>query len=352
MSGAYRAGVAIAEGDGYTIVENASLLGRNTFHVAARAQMLVDVRKPVALGELFGYAALRTQPLLVLGEGSNILFTRDWPGVVLAIAAHGVRVLDDQGDRAHVRVEAGEPWNDFVRWSLARGFIGLENLVLIPGTVGAAPIQNIGAYGTEVREFILAVEAWDRRAGELVRIDNAACAFGYRDSVFKRERERYVVTAVEFELVRERPLRLDYAGVREELAAMGIDEPRAPAVAEAIARIRTRKLPNPILLGNAGSFFKNPLVDASQAEALRRAHPGLPAWAAGSQWKLSAAWLIEACGYKGLRMGDAGVSDQHALVLVNHGRASGADLWALAEHLRAGVRERFGVELDAEPRVV
>ncbi|HEY6940537.1 UDP-N-acetylmuramate dehydrogenase [Dokdonella sp.] len=351
MSG-YRVGAAIAEGDGYTIVENASLLGRNTFHVAARAQMLVDVRKPAALGELFGYAALRTQPLLVLGEGSNILFTRDWPGVVLAIAAHGVRVLADRGDRAHVRVEAGEPWNDFVRWSLACGFVGLENLVLIPGTVGAAPIQNIGAYGAEVREFILAVEAWDRRAGELVRIDNAACAFGYRDSVFKREHERYVVTAVEFELVRERALRLDYAGVREELAAMGIEEPRAPAVAEAIARIRTRKLPNPVLLGNAGSFFKNPLVDAAQAESLRRAHPALPAWATGSQWKLSAAWLIETCGYKGLRAGDAGVSGQHALVLVNHGRASGAEVWALAERVRAGVQERFGVTLEVEPLVV
>ena len=289
----HRTGAAIAEGNGYTIVENASLLGRNTFHVAARAQMLVDVRKPAALGELFGYAALRAQPLLVLGEGSNILFTRDWPGVVLAIAAHGVRVLGDEGGRAHVRVEAGEPWNDFVRWSLARGYVGLENLILIPGTVGAAPIQNIGAYGTEVREFIVAVEAWDRRAGQLVRIAKADCAFGYRDSIFKRERDRYVVTAVEFELVRERPLRLDYAGVREELAAMGIEEPRAPAVAEAIARIRTRKLPNPALLGNAGSFFKNPLVDPARAEALQREHPTLPAWPAGDLYKLSAAWLIE-----------------------------------------------------------
>jgi UDP-N-acetylmuramate dehydrogenase len=352
MSGKYPAGAAIAEGDGYTIVENASLLGRNTFHVAARAQMLVDVRRTAALDELFGYAAFRTQPVLVLGEGSNVLFTRDWPGIVLAIAAHGVSVLVDDGRRAHLRVEAGEPWNDFVHWSLAHGYAGLENLVLIPGTVGAAPIQNIGAYGTEVREFVVAVEAWDRRAGRLVRLDNAACAFGYRDSVFKRERDRYVVTAVEFELARERPLRLDYAGVREELAAMGIDEPRAPAVAEAIARIRTRKLPNPALLGNAGSFFKNPLVERVQAQALQDAHPALPAWPAGSRSKLSAAWLIEACGYKGMRDGDAGVSDRHALVLVNHGHASGARLWALAERVRAGVRERFGVELEAEPLVV
>jgi UDP-N-acetylmuramate dehydrogenase len=348
----YRVGAAIAAGDGYTIVENASLQGRNTFRVPARAAMLVDVRKPEAFGELFGYAMLRTRPLLVLGEGSNVLFTRDWPGVVLAVAALGIRVLHDDGTRARMRVEAGENWNDFVRWSLGRGYAGLENLVLIPGTVGAAPIQNIGAYGTEVREFIAAVEAWDRDAGRLVTLTNAECAFAYRDSLFKRARDRYVVTAVEFELTRARALRVDYAGVREELAAMGVTEPSAPTVAEAIARIRTRKLPNPAILGNAGSFFKNPLVEPDRARSLLAAHPGLPVWPAGDRSKLSAAWLIEACGLKGLRDGDAGISSQHALVLVNHGHASGAALWALAERVRATVRERFGVELEPEPLVV
>jgi UDP-N-acetylmuramate dehydrogenase len=348
----YRIGAAIASGDGYTIVENASLQGRNTFHVAARTNLLVDVRKPSAFGELFGYAMLRSQPLLVLGEGSNILFTRDWPGIVLAVAALGIRVVRDDGEKARIRVEAGESWNDFVHWSLGRGYVGLENLVLIPGTVGAAPIQNIGAYGTEVREFITAVEAWDRVAGRLVTLANADCGFAYRDSLFKRERDRYVVSAVEFELSRTRALRVDYAGVREELATMGADDLTAPAVAEAIARIRTRKLPNPALLGNAGSFFKNPLVETAQADALLAAHPGLPAWPAGDRRKLSAAWLIEACGLKGLRDGDAGISAQHALVLVNHGNASGAQLWAFAKRVRAAVRERFGVVLEPEPLVV
>jgi UDP-N-acetylmuramate dehydrogenase len=344
---------AIAEGDGYTIVENASLQGRNTFRVPARAKLLIDVRKPAALGELFGYAALKTQPLLVLGEGSNILFTRDWPGVVLSIAARGIAVLDDDGDRARIRVEAGENWNDFVRWSLGRGFAGLENLVLIPGTVGAAPIQNIGAYGAEVREFVACVEAWDRNAGNLLRIDNADCAFDYRDSLFKRDRNRYVVTAVEFGLPRQREPRIDYAGVREELAALGVTEPTAPTVAKAIARIRMRKLPNPALIGNAGSFFKNPLVDTAKAAALRGQQPGLPAWPAGDgRAKLSAAWLIESCGFKGLREGDAAVSEQHALVLVNHGHASGAQIWALAERVRNGVCTRFGVELEPEPLVI
>ena len=344
---------AIAEGDGYTIVENASLQGRNTFRVPARAQMLIDVHKSAALGELFGHAALKAQPLLVLGEGSNILFTRDWPGVVLSIAARGIAVLADDGDRARIRVEGGENWNDFVRWSLGRGFVGLENLVLIPGTVGAAPIQNIGAYGAEVREFVSCVEVWDRSAGKLLRINHADCAFSYRDSLFKHDRNRYVVIAVEFELPRHRELRIDYAGVGEELAMLGVTEPIARTVAKAIARIRMRKLPNPALIGNAGSFFKNPLVDAAKAKALRAEHAGLPAWPAGDgRAKLSAAWLIEFCGLRGLREGDAAVSDQHALVLVNHGHASGAQIWALATRVRNEVRTRFGIELEPEPLVI
>ena len=344
---------AIADGNGYTIVENASLQGRNTFRVASRAALLIDVRKPAALGELFGYAALKTQPLLVLGEGSNILFTRDWPGVVLSIAARGIRVLEDHGDRARIHVEAGEIWNDLVRWSLARGFCGLENLVSIPGTVGAAPIQNIGAYGIEVREFVIGVDAWDRDAGRLVHLSNADCAFGYRDSVFKRQRERYIVVAVEFELPRQRALQIDYSGVAEELAAIGAIEPGASTVAEAIARIRARKLPDPALVGNAGSFFKNPLVAPATAAALRRDHAGLPAWPFDdAHTKLSAAWLIEACGFKGVREGDAAVSEQHALVLVNLGHASGSQVWGLAEHIRAAVHARFGVMLEPEPLIV
>jgi len=344
---------ATAEGDGYTIVENASLLGRNTFHVPARAAMLVDVRKPAALAELSGYAMLKAGPLLVLGEGSNILFTRDWPGVVLSIAAHAISILDNDGERVRVRAEAGANWNEFVHWTLGRGFVGLENLVSIPGTVGAAPIQNIGAYGTEVGEFIAAVEAWDRTTSAMVRIDGAACAFGYRDSRFKREPDRHVVTAVEFLLPREREPRLDYAGVRDELAALGGDAPTPTRIAEAISRLRMRKLPNPVVLGNAGSFFKNPLVSSAVATTLRDAHPGLPAWPADERHaKLSAAWMIEACGLKGVREGDAAVSDRHALVLVNHGNATGAGLWALAQRVRDAVQARFGVLLEPEPIVL
>ena len=349
----HHVGAARAEGVGYTIVENASLDGRNTFRVAARANLLIDVRRADALHELFGFAMLKSQPLLVLGAGSNILFTRDWPGIVLSMAAHATRVLEDDGETATLRVEAGESWNAFVHWSLAHGFCGLENLVLIPGTVGAAPIQNIGAYGTEVGEFISTVEVWDRTAGAIRRLSRGECRFGYRDSVFKQERDRYIVIAVEFVLSRSHPLRMDYAGIHEELAALGVETPGATNVAEAITRLRTRKLPNPDLVGNAGSFFKNPVIPREQAAILAREHPGMPVWEGPDEtMKLSAAWLIESCGFKGLRQGHAAVSEQHALVLVNQGQASGAEILALARHIQQGVRERHGVDLEIEPLVL
>ncbi len=345
--------IATAEGAGYTIVENAPLAARNTFRIAARASILIDVRRCEALAELFDFAALKSKPLLVLGEGSNILFTRDWPGVVLSMATRGIAIVEADASYSRVRVEAGENWNDFVHWSLARGFSGLENLAAIPGTVGAAPMQNIGAYGAEVQEFIHRVEAWDRANSQMTNLSNEDCAFAYRDSIFKRTPDRFIVTAVEFDLPRRRSLRLDYAGVREELAALGVDEPRPANVAEAITRIRMRKLPNPQVMGNVGSFFKNPLIAASAAESLRREYPDAPIWPAGDDVrKVSAAWLVESCGFKGLREGDAGVSSQHALVLVNYGNAAGAEIGALAERIRAGVRARFGIALQTEPLIV
>jgi UDP-N-acetylmuramate dehydrogenase len=343
---------SILQGDGYTVVEDASLGARNSFRVPAKAELLIDVRTPAALREVLAFPYLRGKPLLVLGEGSNLLFTRDWNGVVVTQSTPGIDLLEDRGDAALLRVQAGENWNDFVRWSLGKGYVGLENLALIPGTVGAAPMQNIGAYGREVREFVATVEAFDRETNTLLRLDNGACAFGYRDSLFKRRAGRYIITAVDFLLPRTGALRTDYAGVSDELAAMGA-EATALTVAEAVSRLRTRKLPNPALIGNAGSFFKNPVIARTLAQELAHTHPQLPQWSAGEdRVKLSAAWLIEAQGFKGLRDGDAGVSSQHALVLVNHGNATGAQIWALAQRLIDGTRTRFGVTLEPEPLVI
>ncbi len=340
--------------NGYTLIENASLAGRNTFRVAARAALLADVRSPEALSELLAYPHVAASELLVLGQGSNLLLAGDFNGVVLSLAGHDVRVVSEDGDTVLIRAQAGMAWHDLVCWTLARGLVGLENMAMIPGTVGAAPIQNIGAYGAEVGEFVEAVEAFDRKNLRLERLRAEECAFGYRDSLFKRQPERWIVAALELRLSRAAPLRLDYAGIREELAAMGIDAPRAAHVAEAVCRVRTRKLPNPALLGNAGSFFKNPVVTTTRADDLGREHPELPVFPAADpdRRKLSAAWLIESLGWKGHRSGDAGVAEQHALVLVNHGRASGTEILDLAVRIAESVQHRYDLALEPEPRIV
>lgn len=335
--------------------EFAPLRALNTFRVAAHARWLIEVADPAELSAVLGHPEWRDLPLLVLGAGSNTLFTRDWDGVVLRVVGRRIHESLQRGEEALVRVEAGRDWHDFVRWTLAHGYAGLENLALIPGTVGAAPIQNIGAYGAELAPHVDAVEAYDRSAGRPVVLDREACAFGYRDSLFKQSeaRERYIITAVRFRLTAHAPLTLDYPGLRETLAAMGVTQPRARDVAAAVEALRRRKLPDPAAIGNAGSFFKNPVVPAAAAEALRAAHPELPVYPAGpGTRKLAAAWLIEAAGWKGRRIGDAGVSARHALVLVNHGEASGAELLALARRIQADVVARFGVALEPEPRIV
>ncbi|MEX0900799.1 MAG: UDP-N-acetylmuramate dehydrogenase [Gammaproteobacteria bacterium] len=333
---------------GYTLTERAPLAALNTLRIAVHAECLVQLHDPDALPGVLALPAVR-DGLLVLGDGSNVLLTRDVPGVVLTIRHDAVEPLAD----GHVRVGAGVNWHRFVHWSIAHGFTGLENLALIPGTVGAAPIQNIGAYGTELAEFVHTVRAFDRERRAWTILSATDCAFAYRDSVFKRVPERFVVAAVEFVLPRDRPLQLDYAGLRDELTTMAIDAPTAADVAQAVERIRRRKLPDPAHIGNAGSFFKNPTVSGVRAQSLLTNHPAMPHWpGADGKVKLSAAWLIERCGYKGARDGDAGIADTHALVLVNHGRASGAQLWAFAQRVQRGVEKEFGVRLEPEPRVV
>jgi UDP-N-acetylmuramate dehydrogenase len=327
------------------------LRARNTFGVDVHAPRLLEVSAldalPAALASLAG------APPLPIGEGSNLLFAGPPTDPLLQVTAAAVRILADDGTRVHLRAEAGLHWHALVEWSLARGLCGLENLALIPGSVGAAPIQNIGAYGVELGEYVIAVEACDAATGRWHRLDRAACAFGYRDSVFKHAATGLVVTAVELELRRDTPLRTGYAGIEAELAQRGIVAPTARDVADAVIALRRRKLPDPAVLGNAGSFFKNPIVPAAFAERLTVTHPGLPVYlAAGGQRKLSAAWLIEQAGFKGARDGDAGISPGHALVLVNLGDASGAELLAFARHVARAVEDRFGVALQPEPRIV
>ncbi|MBC7991562.1 MAG: UDP-N-acetylmuramate dehydrogenase [Luteimonas sp.] len=338
----------------YEVLEKAPLRKRNTFGVSATAPLLYEVADSAVLPELLASTALRTQPLLVLGGGSNLLFAGDPDSVVLSLNSRRINLVADDGDRVVVRADAGVEWHAFVLHTLAQGLCGLENLALIPGTVGAAPIQNIGAYGVEVCDSIHAVDVFDREQGSMRRLHRDDCAFAYRDSLFKRVPDRYVVISVEFALSHTPASRLDYAGLGDELAAMGIAVPSAQQVADAVVNIRRRKLPDPAVIGNAGSFFKNPIVPQAIADVLQAAHPALPMFRGDSNAtrKLSAAWLIDSCGWKGHRDGDAGVSDRHALVLVNHGGASGAQLLELARRIAASVHARFDVALEPEPRVI
>lgn len=336
----------------YKLLENASLAGHNTFRVPARAALFAAVNDPRALPELLRSPAVRDQPLLVLGAGSNVLFTRDPEGVVVNIAAHGVQILGEDSAGVRLRAAAGEYWHDLVRWSLVQGLCGLENLSLIPGSVGAAPIQNIGAYGVELAENLIAVETYDRERDETVKLSREECGFSYRHSVFKQTPDRWIITAVELRLQRTAAPKLDYSGIREELSAMNITRPTATDVSDAVCRLRRRKLPDPAVIGNAGSFFKNPVVSVEHAAKLSGAHPGLPVFDTADGSKLSAAWLIEQCGWKGFREGDAGVSDKHALVLVNHGHASGAQLWSLAHRIMDSLQEKFDIRLEPEPRIL
>ncbi len=322
----------------------------NTFGVAARAGSITRISEPAQLTDT-GFDASRD---LVLGDGSNVLLASDVPGTVFLNRLPGRRILGDDGTRTRVWVGAGEPWHDVVRWSLRQGLSGLENLSLIPGRCGAAPMQNIGAYGVELADCLVAVDTWDWHAGAPLRLAASECDFAYRDSRFRSgEPDRFLVTGLELALDRTFRPHLAYAGLREELAAMGTDRPTARDVSNAVIRLRQRKLPDPAEIGNAGSFFKNPELDAETAQRLEGSWPDLPLHPVeNGRFKASAAWMIEACGWKGRREGDAGMSSRHALVLVNHGRATGTELRDLARRVQADVERTFGVRLEPEPRLI
>ncbi|MBN3003322.1 UDP-N-acetylmuramate dehydrogenase [Chromobacterium alkanivorans] len=327
----------------------------NTFGMDARARDFCELNALADLPALLDSPAYQTGPVLWLGGGSNLLFTRDYPGLVVKLGLRGIRLLEENGDERIVEAAAGENWHDFVLHTLSRGWYGLENLSLIPGTVGASPIQNIGAYGVEAKDHIHQVVCADlERGGAELTLDAADCRFGYRDSVFKHEAAgRLLVVAVRFRLSRAPRLRTGYGDIQQELTAAGVVSPTPRDVSDAVIRIRSSKLPNPAELGNAGSFFKNPVLPAEQAQALLARHPALPHYpAADGQIKLAAGWLIDQCGLKGYRDGDAGVHARQALVLVNYGAASGEQMRALADKVRAEVRRRFGVELEPEPIVL
>jgi UDP-N-acetylmuramate dehydrogenase len=327
-----------------------SLKPFNSFGVDVRAQLFAEAHSDDDVREALAYATAHDVPLLVIGGGSNLLLTADIAALVLRMATRGIRVLSDDGSRVVIEAEAGEPWHPFVLHTLALGFSGLENLSLIPGTVGAAPMQNIGAYGVEIKDVFAGLTALDRQTGELRDFSLEECNFAYRDSLFKQQPGRWLILRVRFKLDRGAQLHLEYGPVRQRLTEQGIEQPTPSDVSRAICSIRSEKLPDPAVLGNAGSFFKNPLVSAAQVAQIKQEHPDVVAYAqADGQMKLAAGWLIERAGWKGFRDGDAGVHKLQALVLVNYGTATGLQLLSLAQRIQKDIAERFNVELEMEP---
>lgn len=334
------------------IANDVSLRPLNTFGVEARAQAYLPVSSSATLAAVREDKSLAAMPRLMLGGGSNLLFTQNVDALVLHMISRGMRKSGEDAEHIFVCAQAGESWHGFVQWTLAQGLGGLENLSLIPGSVGAAPIQNIGAYGSEIADCFHSLQAFDFVSGEVLTLSRDDCAFGYRDSIFKHAlRDRAVITEVTFALPKRWQARLGYAELAQEVAA--ISNPTATDIGAAVIAIRSRKLPDPAVTGNAGSFFKNPVVTAAQRDALLQQYPQLVSYAqADGSVKLAAGWLIDQCGWKGRSLGAAGVHERQALVLVNRGGASGQDILQLAERIKHDVAMRFGVRLEIEPVVI
>ncbi|MBO9354536.1 UDP-N-acetylmuramate dehydrogenase [Bordetella petrii] len=323
----------------------------NTLGLASRATAFVSLDSPAQLDAVSDLAG-RYPGLLVLGGGSNLVLPPRVDSLVARVALRGVRLLEARPDAWIIEAGAGENWHGFVSTCVANGWDGLENLALIPGTVGAAPVQNIGAYGVEMADRFLGLSAWNVRQRRLVDMDAAACRYAYRDSRFKHDAPgTWIIVAVRFALPRPwRPV-LDYPDLQRQASLAG-GAPTARAVYDAVCGIRRAKLPDPAVIGNAGSFFKNPLVDAATRDALAARHPGLVSYAQpDGRYKLAAGWLIDQCGWKGRQLGPAGVHDRQALVLVNRGGAAAADIMALAAAIQRQVADRYQVTLEPEPVV-
>lgn len=343
------------------IQSHVSLKPYNTFGIDVNARYWVVIHKEDDLQTLFKLTEFIDTPKLILGGGSNVLLCHNFDGLVVKMSIQGMDVTREDDTHIYLTVGAGVNWHELVLFCVGRGYAGLENLSLIPGTVGAAPMQNIGAYGVELEQVFESLTAIHGSTGELRRFNHADCAFGYRESIFKRElKGQYIITSVTFRLDKQPTFHTRYGAIAETLTEMGVsaDTLSIKAISEAVIRIRRSKLPDPAQIGNAGSFFKNPEIPQTQFDALKKQYADLPGYPlstdgpAEARVKVPAGWLIEQAGWKGYRSGDAGVHAKQALVLVNYGNATGHDILALANRVQISVREKYGIDITPEVNVV
>lgn len=335
------------------ILEHFNLKNFNTFHVSAHARYFVNVPDLACLREALAFARERDIPFMLIGQGSNLLFRQDYPGLIIEMNIRGKKLIREDDSHWHVKARSGENWHAFVQWCLDNKYYGLENLSLIPGTVGAAPVQNIGAYGVELKDVMLSLEALEIATGELVTFSNNDCGFTYRHSVFKGEkRDQYIIYSVTFGLSKKPIVNISYPSLARALEETPDNDITPELVGRTVCDIRRSKLPSPNRLGNAGSFFWNPVISREHFDTLQADFQDIVGYPDGDQVKLAAAWLIEKAGWKGYRQGDVGVHSEHALVLVNHGHATGAELVDLSERIQHSVQEKFGIHLTPEVRII
>jgi UDP-N-acetylmuramate dehydrogenase len=336
------------------IQQNISLKPYNTFGIDANARLYATFDSLPELESLVAYRDSNKWNLFVLGGGSNILLTKDYDGLVIKNELKGVELVNEDKDHLYVRAGAGENWHQFVMYCVSQGYAGIENLSLIPGNVGASPMQNIGAYGVEIKDVFHELEAYQLYEHQLTRFSLKDCGFGYRESVFKNKyKGLFVITSVTYRLNKLPSFNTNYGAIRQELDAMGIRELSIDAISKAVINIRSSKLPDPKVIGNAGSFFKNPIVSEAKFQSLEKEYPGMPSFPVekGSV-KVPAGWLIEQCGWKGFRKGDAGCYSKQALVLVNYGSATGNEVFALSTDIIRSVDDKFGIELEREVNII
>lgn len=335
------------------ILRDKDLTSFNTFGVKARAKYFIEINTEAELLELFKRPEFTSFSRLFLGGGSNILFTRDFDGIVVLNKLKGIEIVEDLESALLVRAASGEIWHDLVLFAVERGLWGIENLSFIPGTVGGAPMQNIGAYGSELQDSLVAVEAFDIVNGDRKIWSANECELGYRDSIFKnRAKGKYFITAITLRLSKIPTPNTEYRALKEYLEKNNITDRSLKTVSNAVTAIRQSKLPDPKILGNVGSFFKNVFVDEEVFRELRQIYPDIPNFREGDEIKIPAGWLIEACGWKGKKVGNVGMHDKQALVLVNYGGATGTEIKSFADMVIASVRDKFGLTLVPEVNFV
>lgn len=336
------------------ISHNTSLKPFNTFGINASAKLFTVITSVADIVELLQHTDYKTNRHLIIGGGSNLLLTQNIDGLVIKNELKGIEIIEETDDFALVKCAAGEVWHNFVLYCIDKGFAGLENLSLIPGCTGASPMQNIGAYGVEIKDTFYKLEAIDLETGRLVVFSQTDCEFGYRESVFKqRFKNQFIITSVTFRLSKKPVFHVEYGAIKQELEKMKISELSLKAISQAVIHIRSSKLPDPKVTGNAGSFFKNPEVTASVYNTLKDKFPALVAYPLeNGNYKLAAGWLIEQSGLKGYREGDAGVHTLQALVLVNYGNANGKEIFNLSSKVLDTVYQKFGVQLEREVNII